>query len=144
MAPLALMLALALAACAAATVPMASPEDDARAKSFAVAPAKANIYVYRVDSRSIQLLVSMDGRLAGKTVPGTYLMWEVSPGPREIGSIGDFLPSVIVNAVAGRNHFVRQHAAIGLTVFGYVRLEEVDEETGRREIAGCKRAKSDF
>ncbi|MGH6660100.1 MAG: DUF2846 domain-containing protein [Rhodospirillales bacterium] len=139
-----LTMMLSLVGCGTVTVPMAPPEDDARAKSFAVAPGKSNIYVYRVADRASRLMVFMDGQLVGDTVPATYLMWEVSPGPHVVRSTGAFFPAVTVNAVAGRNHFVRQHVTIGIILGTPVSFEEVDEETGRREIAGCKRAKSNL
>ena len=54
--------ALLMAGCA--SVPMASSDQDARAKTFAVAPGKANIYVYRNEmmGAAIKMPVILDGK----------------------------------------------------------------------------------
>lgn len=122
-----------------ASVQMASPEQDAAAKSFAVKPGKANIYVYRNENfgAALKMPVALDGRLVGDTAAKTYLVLEVAPGSHTVVSKTENDSSVTVNAAAGRNYFLWQEVKMGL-VAARSNLQEVDEATGKAGVAECK------
>lgn len=135
----------ALLASGCASVPMASLEDDTRAKSFAVRPEKASIYVYRNESigGAIPMTVTLDGRVAGQSGPQTYFMWEVEPGDHEVGSIAENVSTVRLRTLAGKAYYVWQEVKMGMWM-ARTAVQEVDEETGRKGVAECKRAQSNF
>jgi starvation-inducible outer membrane lipoprotein len=129
-----------LLAAGCATVPMAPPEADAKAKTFAVEPGKANIYVYRNESfgGAITMTVALNGKLMGQTGPQTYFFWQVDPGKYEIQSIADNTSTVALDVQAGKNYFVWQEVKMGLWMARSA-LQTVDEATGRKGVAECKR-----
>ena len=71
-----------------ASIAMGSIEDDARATNFAVRPDKSSIYGYRNERLGFAapMSVSIDGRLAGKTLASTFWVWEVDPGEYSIAA----------------------------------------------------------
>jgi hypothetical protein len=128
------------------TVPKASPDDDARAKTFAVRPDKANIYLYRNEftGHPFPFAVALDGKFAGETAMNTYFMWEVDPGLHEIVTQADeYVEKLKVNAEAGRNYFVWQEVKIGMTR-PRPALQLVDDQTGRKGVSESARAQSHF
>ena len=132
------LLAVVLAS-GCASVPMASPELDSAAKSFAVKPGTANIYVYRNENfgAALKMPVALDGRLVGDTAAKTYLLLEVAPGPHTVVSKTENDSSVTLNAAAGHNYFLWQEVKMGLmSARSY--LQEVDEATGKAGVAECK------
>ena len=132
-----------LAGCA--SVPMTAVEDDTRAKSFAVQPGKANIYVYRNESMGgvVAMTVSLNGRVVGRTAAKTYLLLEVDPGTYEIASLTENTSTHKLMAQAGRNHFVWQEVKMGM-FSARSELKEVDEATGRAGVMECKRIQASF
>lgn len=122
-----------------ATVQMASDEADAAAKSFAVKPGKANIYVYRNETMgaAMKMPVALDGRLVGDTGAKTYLRLEVDPGSHAVASKTENDSTVTLNTVAGRNYFLWQEVKMGL-MSARSQLQEVDEPTGKTGVAECK------
>jgi uncharacterized protein (UPF0333 family) len=130
-----------LAGCAMA--PVASSEMDARAKSFAVAPGKANIYLYRNENLggAVTMKVSVNGKEAGATGRATYFLWEVDPGTYEISSESENASSVRIVAEAGKSYYVWQEVKIGLVVARNA-LHAVDDETGRKGVSECARLQS--
>jgi len=122
-----------------ATVPMAPPEADARAKTFAVEPGKANIYVYRNEfiGAGIPMTVALNGKVMGQTGPKTYFFWQVDPGRYEIQSIAENTSTVALDAQAGRSYFVWQEVKAGLWMARSA-LQVVDEATGRKGVQECK------
>ena len=139
---LAALLAL-LAGCA--SVPMSSMLDDAKGKSFAVAPGKANIYVYLNETfgAAIPMTVSLNGRVAGQSAAQTYFLFEVDPGVHDVGSIAENTVIHKLIAQAGNSYFVWQEVKMGLWM-ARSELRQVDEATGRKGVAECKRAQSNF
>lgn len=133
-----LALAPLLLATGCASVPMESAEKDAAAKTYAVAPNKANIYVYRNETfgAAIRMPVALNGRLVGDTASKTYLKLEVAPGPHTVMSKTENDSVVKVNAVAGRNYFLWQEVKMGMFAAGSA-LREVDEATGKAGVAEC-------
>ena len=122
-----------------ASVPMASSEADAQAKTFAVKPGKANIYVYRHETMgaAIPMTVSLNGKVAGQTASKTYFLFEVDPGNYQVTSHTENVDTLSLAAAAGRNYYVWQEVKMGL---GSARsqLRQVDEATARKDLAECK------
>ena len=140
---LSLPLLLFLSGCA--TVSMMSADDDKRAKSFEVKSGKANIYLYRHETfgAAIKMPVSVNGRMAGETASKTYFLWEVDPGTYDISSHTENTSTLKLIVEAGKNYFVWQEVKMGLFA-ARSELRQVDEATGRREVAECTRAVSAF
>lgn len=86
------------------TVPMASPDDDVHAKTFAIRPNKANIYLYRnqFTGQRSPIAVALNGKFAGETAMRTYFMWEVDPGSHEITSQAENVETLKINVEPGR------------------------------------------
>jgi len=133
------VLALVVLASGCASVPMATPEQDAAARSFAVKPGKANIYVYRNETfgAAIRMPIALNGKLVGDTAANTFLILEVSPGGHTILSKTENDPIVMINAVAGRNYYVWQEVKMGM-FSARSALHLVDEATGKAAIKDCK------
>ena len=93
----------AILASGCASVQMAAPEKDAAAKTFAVKPGKANIYVYRNETMgaAVKMPVVLDGRMVGDTASKTYMKLEVAPGEHRVISKTENDALLSVNAVAG-------------------------------------------
>lgn len=142
---LGLMLLAALLAGGCATVPMASIDDDARAKSFAVKPDKSSIYVYRNETfgGAIPMTVTLNGRVAGQSGPQTYYLFEVDPGAHEVGSIAENTSTVRLSTAPGQAYYLWQEVKMGFWM-ARTQLQQVDEETGRKGVAECKRAQAAF
>ena len=122
-----------------ASVQMASSEQDTAAKSFAVKPGKAIIYVYRNETMgaALKMPVALDGKLMGDTASKTYLLLEVNPGQHTVVSKTENDSSVTLNTVAGRNYFLWQEVKMGLMT-ARSNLQEVDEATGKAGVGECK------
>lgn len=122
-----------------ASVPMATPAADATAKTFQVAPDKANLYIYRNESMgaAVKMKVLIDGQPAGQTAAKTYIMRTVDPGSHVVTSKAENESTVTVDAVAGQNYFLWQEVKMG---FGSARsaLQLVDEAKGKAGVAECK------
>ena len=122
-----------------ASVQMASDEQDNAAKSFAVKPGKANIYVYRNENfgAAIKMSVALNGKLVGDTAAKTYLVVQVDPGSYTVTSKTENDSNVTVDAAAGRNYFLWQEVKMGLMA-ARSNLQLVDDATGKAGIAECK------
>jgi len=122
-----------------ASVPMASVESDNAAKSFAVKPGKANIYVYRNESMgaAIRMTVALDGRIVGATAAKTYLLLEVAPGNHTLLSKTENDSTLSVTTVAGRNYFVWQEVKMG-AFSARSALQLMSEAAGKAGVAECK------
>jgi len=134
----AILLAIGLAT-GCASVPMASADKDAAAKTFAVKPDKANIYVYRNETfgAAIKMPVALDGKLVGDTASKTYMKLEVPPGQHMILSKTENDSTVRVNAVAGNNYFVWQEVKMGMWQ-ARSNLQLVDDKVGKAGVNECK------
>jgi PBP1b-binding outer membrane lipoprotein LpoB len=132
-------LAAAVLASGCASVQMAAPEMDTSAKSYAVKPNKANIYVYRneVFGAAIKLPVLLNGRAVGDTASKTFMLLEVDPGSHTVVSKSENDAVLKVDAAAGRNYFIWQEVKMGMLQAGSM-LHLVDEVTGKAGVAECK------
>jgi hypothetical protein len=139
------MLLLTAIATGCASVPMASLEEDAKAKAFVVPAAKSSIYVYRNESigGAIPMTVALNGRLAGQSAMLTYFVFEVDPGSHEISSVAENTSTLKLTTEAGKAYFVWQEVKMGMWM-ARSQLQQVDEQTGRKGVAECKRAQSNF
>jgi len=130
---------IAVFASGCASVPMASIEKDSAAKTFAVKPDKANIYVYRNESMgaAIKMPVALDGKLVGDTAAKTYLLLEVAPGKHTVVSKTENDSNLSVDTAAGKNYFVWQEVKMGMFA-ARSSLQLVDEAAGKAGVAECK------
>ncbi len=122
-------------------LPMASGERSAAALRFAAPAGKAVIYVHQralYETEGRELEVALDGRFAGRTSPGTFLMLEVEPGEHRVGAVGHDKKFVLLTAAADSVYFVRLHNRRGLRGWGMGRIEPVDGATGRKMIGAAQ------
>ncbi len=106
---------------------------------------KAVIYVHQramYDTEGWELEVALDGRFAGRTSPGTFLMLEVEPGAHRVGAVGHDKKFVVLTAAADSVYFVRLHGKRGLTGRGMGRIELVDGAAGRKMIGAAQLVES--
>ncbi len=136
-------LAAVVLASGCASVQMASEQQDTAAKSYAVKPGTANIYVFRNEQMgaAIKMPVALNGKLVGDTAAKTYLLLQVPPGSHAIVSKTENDATLTVNAQAGRNYFVWQEVKMGMMTARSL-LHLVDEPTGRAGVAECKLAQT--
>jgi uncharacterized protein YceK len=136
-------LAAVVLASGCASVQMASEQQDSAAKSYAVKPGTANIYVYRNEQMgaAIKMPVALNGKLVGDTAAKTYLLLQVPPGSHTIVSKTENDATLAVNAQAGRNYFVWQEVKMGMMTARSL-LHLVDEPTGKAGVAECKLAQT--
>lgn len=122
-----------------ASVNMASPEADSAAKTYAVKPGMANIYVYRNEQfgAAIKMPLVLDGRAVGDTAAKTYLLLPVTPGRHTLISKTENDSVLNIDAVAGRNYFVWQEVKMGL-MSARSNLQLVDEAQGKAGVGECK------
>ena len=118
-----------------ASVPIASMDEDAKAKTFATADGKSNIYVYRDESfgGAIPMTVALDGKVAGQTGPKTYFLFVVDPGPHEVSSLAENNSILKLNAEAGKSYFIWQEVKMGI-LYARTKLNLVDEEEGKEGV----------
>ncbi len=89
------------------------------------------------------MTVALNGKVAGQTGPQTYFLWEVDPDPHEVSSLAENTSTLKLNTEAGKAYFIWQEVKMGLWM-ARSQLQQVDEETGRKGVAECKRAQSNF
>jgi hypothetical protein len=143
--PVLLRAAAIVATCAAAaiggcaTFPAADEATDREAKTFAVSPGRANIYLYREEGpgEAVVMDVLLDGVPMGRTGPRTYFVFDVEPGSHTLTSRAENESSVTLAVEAGANRFVRQEVRMGVW-YARTRLAVVDEPTGRAGVAQCR------
>lgn len=127
-----------------ASVPMDTPAADAALKTFAAPPAdQAGLYVYR-DSfvgKGLKKTIKIDGEVIGETADRTYFYRLISPGNHVIATESEFSDnSINLQAIAGRNHYVRQSIKMGVFVGG-AKLEVVPETTAQAHLQQCELAR---
>lgn len=132
------LIAAAMAIAGCASVPMAGGDQDTRAKTFAVAPGKSNVYVYRNEilGAALKLQVTFDGQVIGDTAAKSYFALEVAPGRHTLASQSDGNGILELNTVAGKNYFVWQEVKMGI-LSGGSKLQLVDDTTGRAGVNEC-------
>lgn len=122
-----------------ASVQMASPEADAKAKSFKTEPDKANLYIYRNETfgAAVKIPVLVDGTSVGDTASKTYIFRQVAPGKHVITSKSENDATLSIDAEAGKNYFVWQEIKMGL--WGpRSQLQLMDTTQGSAGVEECK------
>lgn len=125
---------IALAGCT--STPQATTERDAEAKRFLARPDVARIYVFRPDLNTADMgdtVLHVDDRLIGTTLPGTYFVVDVHPGPRVVRAVAPGESQIGINVEAGQLYFVELNNFEG----GSPLLRRVDLDAGKREILRC-------
>ena len=132
-----------LAGCA--SVPMESNQKSNLAKEFnPPATNKAGVYINRKDTHfgaALKKDVWVDKECIGQTAKGVFFYQEVD-GNKEhtISTESEFSPNdLIINMKSGLLYFVEQYLKFGVFVGG-AGVEQKDEKTGKKEIAGLKMA----
>lgn len=133
------LLALTALSAGCASVKMADDTQDAQAKSFQVAPDKANIYVYRNESMGagVKMPVTLNGKPVGETVAKSYLMLAVPAGQQTLVSSAENDSELKLTAEPGKNYFVWQEVKMGF-IKARNNLQVVDEKTGRAGVTESK------
>lgn len=124
---------------------MASGQRSAAALRFTAPAGKAVIYVHQralYETEGRELEVALDGRFAGRTSPGTFLMLEVEPGEHRVGAVGNEKKSVVLTAAVDSVYFVRLHNRRGIRGWGMGRIELVDGAAGRKMIGAAQLVES--
>jgi hypothetical protein len=132
-------IAIAALTSGCASVPMASADNDSKAKTFATAADKANIYVYRNESMgaAIKMPVALNGKLVGDTAAKTFMLLSVAPGKHTLVSKTENDSTLSLDVQAGRNYFVWQEVKMGMFAARSL-LQLVDEAKGRAGVSECK------
>ena len=134
-----LTLVVMVLAAGCATVPMAQKKKDTAAKTFSPKPEKAQIYVYRNETfgSAITMVVSLDGKVMGRTGPKTFFWWEVEPGIHTIASHTENVPELPIKTEPGELYFIWQEVKMGWWAARSV-LYQVDEQTGKLGVMECE------
>lgn len=128
-----------LAGCA--SVPMADPKQDAAAKTFAVAPDKAGIYVYRNENMgaAVKMDVLVDDKAIGQTGAKTFLYKEVTPGMHKVVSKAENTDVVEVDVKPGTLTYIWQEVKMGV-MYARTKLHLVSEAEGKKGVQDTKLA----
>lgn len=132
-----LMTALIMTGCA--SVPMADTQTSEQIKRFnPPSTGKSGVYVYR-DSfvgKALKKDIYVDGNCLGESADKVFFYTEVDGDkPHILATESEFSENLLtLNAISGKNHFIRQYIKLGVFVGG-ANLEEVDETTGKAAIS---------
>ena len=129
-----------------ASVPMESESQSNTAKEFKTPSENtAGLYVFRKDSFVGQALkkdVWVDEKCIGETAKGIFFYEELE-GDKDhtLSTESEFSPNdLVINTKSGELYFVEQEIKMGVFVGG-AGLEQVDAETGKKEVSKLKLAK---
>lgn len=122
-----------------ASVKMASQSEDAKAKTFATNPQKANVYVYRNEllGGAYSMPIELDGKEIGKTGPKTYFVLGLEPGSHTLVSKAENDSLLNVITEAGKNYYVWQEVKMGLLFFRS-KLQLMSEAEGQAGVRESK------
>ncbi|MGZ5162114.1 MAG: hypothetical protein ACXWIT_16435 [Burkholderiales bacterium] len=126
------LMALLVGACA--STPEAPSDRDAEAKQFLTHPNASTIYVYRIDVEPSDdhVVLYIDSRLIGETLPRTYFRIDAVPGRHVLHGTAVDSGRLELETRAGALYFVELSVAAGQSNFGLV-----PEEIGRKRILEC-------
>jgi len=122
-----LIFALALTGCAS----LQTQFEDIQARQLDLPAGKAAIYVIREaeDHSAHPTVVMLDGRSESLTYPGTFVRWDVAPGPHRVTGFGSDAGKLEFNAMPGKFYFIRQTVSLvehmPLSRFDAVNKDEV-------------------
>jgi hypothetical protein len=117
-----------------ASTPEAPTDRDAEAKQFLTHPNTSTIYVYRIDFEpdDDNVVLYIDSRLIGETLPRTYFRIDTVPGRHVLHGIAVDGGRIDLETRPGALYFVEHTVTAGQSFF---RL--VPEEVGRKTILEC-------
>jgi hypothetical protein len=129
-----LLAVVALLVTGCASTPEAPADRDAEAKQFLTHPNASTIYVYRIDVEPTDdnVILYIDSRLIGETLPRTYFRIDTVPGRHVLHGIAADLGKLELATRPGALYFVELTVAAGQSNFGLV-----PEEVGRKRILEC-------
>lgn len=146
-----LIAALAMVLFGCASVPMGDSKKDAALKTFAGNPDIAGVYIYRNESLGPlnRIIVQIDGKPLGKTVPFVYLYTDISPGKHAISSTSlnpytsnpTYTDNLEFEAIAGKRYYIWQEYTLGFP-FPKSKLHLVDESVGQKGVLETELAES--
>ena len=119
------------------TAPIAPEHQNADALNFHPETGKAAICVYREQDAGKAYPVYLDGAFLGSLGPKTFLVANVSPGPRVVSAE---ISQEMLSTNAGGVYFVRAGVAADAAKITSLRL--VSSEEGKQAVNECKRAPS--
>ena len=136
-----LLIAASLVGCA--SVPMNDPRQDATLKTFAIAPERAGIFIYRneIVGAAFKMDVHLDGAPLGQTAVKTYLYREVAPGWHTITSRAENTDMLEVNVEAGSLVYVWQEVKWGMFT-PRNKLHLLNDMQGRKGVLESRLAES--
>lgn len=127
-----------------ASVPMESPEKDQAYKTFPAPPQdQAGLYIFRdsILGAALKKTVKIDDEVVGETAANTYFYRLITPGKHTLATESEFSDNLIeLDAIAGKNHYVRQSIKMGVFVGG-AKLTEVSESEGQQAVAKTELAR---
>jgi hypothetical protein len=125
----------------ALTLPMASPDQDAKAKTFVTSDDKAKIYVYRngLFGFGMALPVVFDGKTAGTLAIKTYLLLVVPPGEHKLMCDCGNESVLQLTTETRKNYFVLLQARTG-----GADLLIVNEIAGKQGVKECSLIEADY
>lgn len=114
-----------------ASISKAPDHLDKQAKEFISNPNYSQVYLYRNElfGGAISMPVSVDGKLAGNTGPGSYFLFTLEPGEHTFTSQED--ESVLkTKTKKGKLYYIWQEVKMGM-LSASSKLQLVDESQGR-------------
>ncbi|MCG7374171.1 MULTISPECIES: DUF2846 domain-containing protein [Pseudomonas] len=127
-----------------ASVPMESADKDQALKTFPTPPAdQAGLYIFRDSSMgpALKKTVKIDNQVVGETATKTYFYRLMNPGSHVLATESEFGDNTLtINALAGKNYYVRQSIKMGVFVGG-AKLEQVSETEGQQGVQASKLAR---
>jgi len=130
------LLALALTGCAS----LQTQFEDVQARQLDLASGKSAIYVIRgaKDRAAHPTVVMLDGKSESLTYPGTFVRWEVAPGPHRVTGFGSDTGELELNTMAGKLYFIRQTVSL-IEHMPQSHFNMVNKEDARPSIERGKR-----
>lgn len=119
------------------TVPLTPEHQNTNALMFHPDAGKAAIYVYRQQDTGNAYPLYLDGNFWGYIGPKTFLVANVSPGPRVVSAE---ISQDMLSAKSGGVYFVRAGVAANAAKITSLRL--VSSEEGKQAVQECKQAAS--
>lgn len=126
----------------AAPIAKADKASQLQAKSFTPKAGLSNIYVYRptgfmVKGGATSFRVTVDKQFAGVIEVGSFALIEVPPGKHTValpmsGPFGEAGAEILIATEAERNYYLSAESG-----WFVLKLQQVDEEIGKREITKC-------
>lgn len=137
------MLVIGASLVGCASVPMGDPQEDATLKTFAIAPDKAGIFIYRNENlgAAFKMDVQLDGAPLGQTAAMTYLYKAVAPGKHTITSSAQNTDTLEVEIKAGSLAYVWQEVKFG-NHYARTELHLVSEAEGKKGVLETELAES--